>query len=66
MWFWYSLWYPWWRRWARIWGPPFYTWPWMPWTKEQEKAFLEEQEKVLEEELEGIRKRLEELKVKGD
>jgi len=65
----YMPWF-WWcgrRGWGRgVWGPPLSTWPWMPWTKEQEKAFLEEQAKALEEELEMIKKRLEELKVKGD
>lgn len=46
-------------------GPPYsggYGWPWVPLSKEQEIAMLEDQARALEQELEGIRKRLEELK----
>jgi hypothetical protein len=42
--------------------PPF-GWPWAaPVSKEQEMAILEEQAKILESELAGIKKRLEEIK----
>jgi len=39
-----------------------YTWPWAPLPKDQETAMLEEQARILETELDGIKKRLEELK----
>jgi len=39
-----------------------YTWPWAPLPKDQEIAMLEEQARILEAELDGIKKRLEELK----
>lgn len=53
--------YPWLPWWAWIYGSPTpYTEPSM--TKEQEIAFLEEQGKLIEEELDYINKRLEELR----
>jgi len=39
-----------------------YTWPWTPMPKEQESTMLEEQARMLEAELDGIRRRLGELK----
>lgn len=62
MWPWHGYWY------YRGWGWPRYWWrvphfgPWAPVTKEQEIAFLEEEARILESELEAIRERLEELK----
>ena len=61
MWPWYAYWHPW--RWMpRYWGMTRYTWPWAPLPKDQEIAMLEEQARILEAELDGIKKRLEELK----
>lgn len=57
-WFW---WRPWGWFWPGYWYYP-YGYPWVPIPKEQEIAMLEEQERWLSSELEGIRKRLEELK----
>ena len=61
MWPWYGCWYPW--RWIRgwYWGMNPYTWPWAPMSKKQESTMLEEQARMLEAELDGIRRRLEEL-----
>ncbi len=59
MWPWF--WRPWGWFWPSYWYHP-YGWPGAPIPKEQEIAMLEEQERWLSSELEGIRKRLEELK----
>ena len=61
MWHWYRCGYPWpWM--PRYWGMPSYANPWGCIPKEQEIAMLEDQAKVLEDELNSIKKRLEELK----
>lgn len=61
MWPWYAYSYPW--RWMpRHWGMTPYTWPWALLPKDQEIAMLEEQARMLEAELDGIKKRLEEQK----
>jgi hypothetical protein len=41
---------------------PSFGWPWASLPKEDEIAMLEEQARILERELDSIRKRLEELK----
>ena len=59
MWPWYGYGRPW--GWPGYrWAAP-YVWPWAPIPKEQEIAMLEEQARILENELDSIRKRLEEL-----
>jgi hypothetical protein len=55
-----------WRGWGRgfgwrWWWPPF-AWAWALPSKEDEVAMLEEQSRILEHELERIKKRLEDLK----
>jgi len=59
MWPWYGYWRPW--GWPGYWAAS-YAWPWAPIPKEQEIAMLEEQSRMLEAELAGIKSRLEELK----
>ena len=59
---------PWWYYgYGRPWGLPFggygYS-PWGPMPKEYEISMLEEQERWLTTELDGVRKRLSELKAK--
>jgi hypothetical protein len=60
MWSWYGYRNPW--GWPGYWGATPYGWPWAPIPKEQEIAMLEEQARMLESELDSIKKRLEELK----
>jgi len=62
MWPWYGYWHAWRWGWPRHWPVAPYTWPWAAIPKEQEIAMLEDQARLLESELDGIRKRLEELK----
>jgi hypothetical protein len=59
---WYGYWHPWGWRWHRHWGVPPVAWAWAPPPREEEIAMLEDQARILERELESIRKRLEELK----
>lgn len=65
VWWWRCRWFPWLPRW---WWTGIYG-PIMPWsfvfptlTREDEIAMLEDQAKILEKELEDVRRRLEELK----
>ena len=63
-WWWRCRWFPWLPRlwWTGIYGPitPFTAMPYLP--REQEIAVLEDQKRLIEEELSWISKRLEELK----
>jgi len=52
--YWMSGWYPW-------YGGPYWS-PFQPLAKEKEEAFLQDQAKILEDQLSQITKRLEELK----
>ena len=66
-WFWRCRWFPWLPRWwwTGIYGPmtPYtISPPYAPLPKEQETAVLEDQKKLLEETLNRINSRLEELK----
>lgn len=59
-------WYAWpqaafWMRYGPPWYPAAYWPPFQPWTKEEEKAMLEDQVEILEGQLSQIKKRLEEL-----
>jgi len=58
----YRYWHPWRWGWPGYWGVTPYAWPWAAIPKEQEIAMLEDQARMLESELDGIRSRLEELK----
>jgi hypothetical protein len=63
MWHWHGYCHTW--RWGLPghWCAPPFGWPWTaPISKEQEMAILEEQAKILESELDSIKKRLEEIK----
>jgi hypothetical protein len=60
MWPWHEYWHAW--GWPGYWWRPPLGWPWAPISKEQEIAILEEQAKILESELDSIKKRLEEIK----
>jgi len=62
MWPWYGYRTPWIRVWPGYWPASPYAWPWAALPRELERAMLEDQARMLESELEGIRKRLEELK----
>jgi len=62
MWPWYGYWHPWGWGWHRRWWIPPFAWAWASPSREEEIAMLEDQARVLERELESIRKRLEELK----
>ena len=67
MWHWHECWHPW--AWHHGYGMPYgypyggygYGYPWRAMPKAEEIAMLEEQEKYLTSELDGLRKRLEEL-----
>ena len=66
MWPWFGYWHPWARQ-ARVaygypCGPYVYGYPWGAMSKEDEVAMLEEQERYLSSELDGVKKRLEELR----
>lgn len=62
MWHCHGYYYPW--RWGLPghWCTPTSGWPWTSPSKEQEMAILEEQARILESELDSIKKRLEEIK----
>ena len=68
MWHWHECWHPW--AWHHGYGMPYvypyggygYGYPWGAMPKKEEIAMLEEQEKWLTSELDGMRKRLEELR----
>jgi hypothetical protein len=65
MWPWHRFWHPWaWHAHAIPYGYPYaaYGYPWGAMPKEEEIAMLEEQERYLTNELDGVRKRLEELR----
>jgi len=65
MWPWFGFWHPWaWHRYRMPYAYPYggYGYPWGAVPKEEEIAMLEEQEKCLTRELDGVRKRLEELR----
>lgn len=51
----------WMRHWHPWYGMP-YSYPFPPFTKEDEERFLQDQAKILEDELAQIKKRIEELK----
>lgn len=51
----------WMRCWHPQWPSPYFAPPWFS-TKEEEKAFLEDQANILEDQLAQIKKRLEDLK----
>jgi len=59
---WRCRWFPWLPRWwwMRIYGPIIPYWV-PPMSKEDEIAMLQEEARILEQELDAIRKRLEEL-----
>ena len=65
---WFGCWHPWaWHHGYRMpYGYPYvgygYGYPWGAMPKEEEIAMLEEQERWLTSELDGVRKRLEELR----
>jgi hypothetical protein len=67
MWPWFGFWHPWtWHRHRMPYGYPYggygYGYPWGAMPKEEEVAMLEEQERWLTSELDGVRKRLEEVR----
>jgi hypothetical protein len=67
MWPWFGCWHPWaWPGYRMPYGYPYggysYGYPWGAMPKEEEIAMLEEQERFLTNELDGVRKRLEELR----
>jgi len=65
MWPWFGFCHPWGLpRYRMPYGYPYggYGYPWGAMPKEEEIAMLEEQEKYLSSELDGVRKRLEELR----
>jgi len=63
MWHCHGYYYPWSWGLPGHWCRPPIDWPWAaPISKEQETAILEEQAKILESELDSIKKRLEEIK----
>jgi hypothetical protein len=65
MWPWFGFWHPWaWHRYRIPYAYPYggYGYPWGAMPKEEEIAMHEEQEKCLTSELNGVRKRLEELR----
>jgi len=67
MWPWFRHWHPWaWHGYRMPYGYPYggygYGYPGGAMPKEEEIAMLEEQEKWLTSELDGVRKRLEELR----
>jgi hypothetical protein len=63
MWHWHGYCHPWGWGLPGHWCAPPPGWPWVaPISKEQEMAILEEQAKILENELDSIKKRLEEIK----
>jgi len=66
MWSWFGCWHPWAWQWrVPCWYPYAgygYSYPWGAMPREEEMAMLEEQERWLTSELEGVRKRLEELR----
>jgi len=67
MWPWFGCWHPWaWHGYRMPYGYPYggygYGYPWGAVPKEEEIAMLEEQERRLTSELDGVRKRLEELR----
>jgi len=63
---WFGYWHPWaWHHGYRMpYGYPYggYGYPWGAVSREEEIAMLEEQERWLSSELDGVRKRLEELR----
>jgi hypothetical protein len=66
MWPWFGFWHPWAWRYGIPYGYPCggygYGYPWGAIPKEEEIAMLEEQERWLTSESDGVRKRLEELR----
>jgi hypothetical protein len=63
MWHCHGYYYPWRVGFPGHWCVPPFAWPWAaPISKDQEIAILEEQAKILENELDSIKKRLEEIK----
>ena len=66
MWTWHGCWHPW--AWHHGYRMPYgyayggYGYPWGAVPREEEVAMLEEQEKWLTSELDGVRKRIEELR----
>ena len=65
MWPWFGFWHPWaWLGYRMPYGYPYggYGYRWGAIPKEEEMALLEEQEGCLIRELDGVRKRLEELR----
>jgi hypothetical protein len=66
MWAWHGCWHPWaWHHGYRMpsWSPyGGYGYPWGAMPKEEEISMLEEQETYLTSELDGVTKRLEELR----
>ena len=64
MWTWHGCWHPWaWHHGYRMpYGGYGYGYPWGAMPKDEELAMLEEQERCLASELDGVRKRLEELR----
>jgi hypothetical protein len=62
MWHCHGYYYPWRLGLSGHWCTPTFSWPWTPPSKEQEVAILEEQARILENELDSIKKRLEEIK----
>ena len=53
MWPWYGYWHSW--GWHRRWWVPPYAWAWAPIPKEEEIAMLEEQARILDDELESVK-----------
>ena len=69
MWSRFGYWHPWaWHGHRMFYGYPYgvYGYPWGGMPKEQEIAMLEEQERYLTSELDGVRKRVEELRNKKE
>ena len=64
MWTWHGCWHPWaWHHGYRMpYGGYGYGYPWGAMPKDEELAMLEEQERCLASELDGVRKRIEELR----
>ncbi len=67
MWHWQGFWHPWgWPGYGMSYAYPYagygYGYPWGAMPKEEEIRMLEEQERCLTSELDGVRKRLEELR----
>ena len=65
MWPWGGFWHPWaWHGYRMRYWYPYggYGYPWGAMPKEEEIAMLEEQERYLTSELDGVKKRIEELR----